>query len=182
MTSGNTALARIRVHAHSVDAVTSADFRDVLGRFVTGVTIVTGIGAAGPTGLTVGSFTSVSLLPPLVVFCAGARSVSWPEISPSGAFCVNILAAHQVELCKRFATSQTGKFADVQWSPAASGSPIIEGVAAWIDCEVDQTIAAGDHWLVIGRVGALGVGHAESPLAFYRGTLSPFARAAAPHD
>lgn len=132
-------------------------FRDVLGHFPTGVTVVTGLDSRGtPHGITIGSFVSVSLDPPLVGFLPGKNSRSWPAIAESGSFCVNILAAGQEELCWRFAKEPAegdpDKFVGVKWSPSATRSPILPDVIGWIDCTVESVSEAGDHWFVQGRV------------------------------
>ncbi|GAA1268716.1 flavin reductase family protein [Pseudonocardia aurantiaca] len=157
-------------------AVEPRHFRRVLGHYPTGVTIVTAIDANGePAGMAVGSFTSVSLEPPLVAFLPAKSSTSFPRIRTAGSFCVNVLGAHQEELCHAFAARGGDKFAGVAWSPAPSGAPRLHGVAAWIDCDVESITPAGDHYLVVGRVRHLdGTGDAL-PLVFYRGGYGRFA-------
>jgi flavin reductase (DIM6/NTAB) family NADH-FMN oxidoreductase RutF len=155
-------------------AFDSAKFRQVLGHFTTGVTVITGATADGPVGLAVGSFASVSLDPPLVAFFADKTSSSWPKIAPSGAFCVNILGQHQEDVCRRFASKEPDKFAGLGWSPASSGSPLIDGVIAWIDCDIQEVTEAGDHVCVLGAVRELDVGHDGPPLLFFRGGYGRF--------
>lgn len=155
-------------------------FRRVLGYFPTGVTVVTACSEGGaPVGLTIGSFTSVSLDPPLVGFLPMVHSERWPEIRATGAFCVNVLGADQGELCWRFArTNIEEPFDGVRWvRSAGTGSPIIEGAIAWIDCSIEDVVVAGDHHFVTGRVLALQ--HVEpetepNPLLFFRGKLGDF--------
>jgi flavin reductase (DIM6/NTAB) family NADH-FMN oxidoreductase RutF len=152
----------------------AARFRQVLGHFPTGVTVVTGLTAEGePGGLTVGSFTSVSLDPPMVGFLPGFSSTSWPQIAPSGAFCVNILSPDQGDMCWRFAKETEGRYEGVEWVPAPSGSPILPGVVGWIDCTIEATYEMGDHWFVLGRVEEL---HHEpdvvDAMIFFRGKVS----------
>jgi flavin reductase (DIM6/NTAB) family NADH-FMN oxidoreductase RutF len=151
-------------------------FRHVLGHFPTGVTVVTGYHAGKAHGLTIGSFTSVSLDPPLVGFFPGKSSESWPSIEPSGAFCVNVLSTKQTELCWRFAREGDDRFDGLVWRPASSGSPVIQGVVAWIDCDIEKVVEAGDHWFVMGRVRQLEVeDEAEhGPMLFFRGKLGAF--------
>jgi 3-hydroxy-9,10-secoandrosta-1,3,5(10)-triene-9,17-dione monooxygenase reductase component len=150
----------------------SARFRQVLGHFPTGVTVVAGTSEDGPVGLTIGSFTSVSLDPPLVGFLPGKGSSSWPMMHRAGAFCVNILAADQGDLCWRFAREEA-RFDGLTWQAAGSGSPIIEGVLAWIDCTVEEVVDAGDHWFVLGRVLSMEARDGE-PMLFFRGKLGSF--------
>ena len=93
----------------------------------------------------------------------------------SGAFCVNILSEYQGELCWRFAKEGDDKFQDVGWRPAATGSPVIDGVLSWIDCDIEKVVEAGDHWFVMGRVRELEVETDHGPMLFFRGKLGGFA-------
>lgn len=152
-------------------------FREVLGHFASGVTIVTAVTPDGPVGFTCQAFTALSLDPPLVALAPGKRSTSWPRIAAAGAFCVNILQAGQAELCRSFAVSgseRADKFADVAWTPAPSGSPVIDGVLAWVDCRLLIVHDAGDHELVLGRVLALDIGDGD-PLLYYQGRFAHLA-------
>ncbi len=151
----------------------SARFRQVLGHFPTGVTVITADPGGQPVGLTIGSFTSVSLEPPLVGFLPGKSSTSWPDIERAGHFCVNVLAVEQGELCWRFAKDLDEKFDGVAWRPAASGAPILDDVLAWIDCRIERVVDAGDHWFVLGEVLDLDAKEG-SPLLFFRGKLGGF--------
>ena len=150
--------------------VDGARFRQVLGHFPTGVTVITATTESGPVGLAVGSFFSVSLDPPLVAFCAGKSSTSYPKIQAAGHYCVNVLADAQEDVSRVFASKGDDKFATIGWrrSPV-TGAPIINDVLAWIDCEIDAVHEAGDHFIVIGRVLELEVGHDGGPLVFFRG-------------
>jgi len=157
-----------------------AEFRKVLGHFPTGVTVVTGRDGESPAGFTIGSFTSVSLDPPLVGFLPMKDSVTWAAIESSGAFCVNVLGRHHADLCWKFAKSgnEAERFTDVDWHPAPTGSPVIERAVAWIDCLVEDVYEMGDHIFVLGRVFALDSDRSEEgplPLVFFRGTLGGFA-------
>ena len=148
--------------------VEAGEMRRVLGHFATGVTIVAGFDDGAPVGFACQSFTSVSLDPPLVLFCPAHTSTTWPKIQASGSFSVNVLAADQIELCKTFATSGNDKFAGLRWHPTAWG-PSIDGVLATVHCDIEQVHAAGDHDVVIGHVREL-VTHRESgPLLFFKG-------------
>lgn len=151
-----------------------ARYRSVLGHFATGVTIVSALDGDQPVGLSVNSFTSVSLDPPLVAFCAAKGSTTWPRIRDTGRFTVNVLAEHQEELSRVFATRGADKFRGLGWTPAPSGAPIIDGVLAWVDCDIEAEHDAGDHVLVIGRVRDLDVADEGSPLIFYRGGYGRF--------
>lgn len=151
-----------------------AHFRTVLGHFCSGITIITGVDGGEPIGLTCQSFTSLSLDPPLVAFCPGKASSSWPRIEPSGAFCVNVLSEDQEELCRVFATKGRDKFRGVGWRPGDTGSPILRESLAWIDCRLETIHEAGDHLIVVGRVVELAAGHSGKPLLFYRGGYGRF--------
>ena len=121
------------------------------------------------TGLTVRSFFSISLDPPLVGFSVAKESRSWPQIKQIGSFCVNILADDQQELCAAFARGGAGKFAGVQWDTVLTANPRIHGSLAWIDCEIQQTHEAGDHEICLAGVKALDVTREAGPLVFFRG-------------
>jgi flavin reductase (DIM6/NTAB) family NADH-FMN oxidoreductase RutF len=150
--------------------VDEAHFRQVLGHFPTGVTVVTAMSDDGPVGLSVGSFFSVSLDPPLVAFCAGKSSTSYPKIEAAGHYCVNVLAEQQEDICRVFASKADNKFATIGWRAApVTGAPIINDVLAWIDCEIDGIHEAGDHWIVIGRTLEMDIVHEGGPLVFFRG-------------
>jgi flavin reductase (DIM6/NTAB) family NADH-FMN oxidoreductase RutF len=161
-----------------------AHFRAVLGHFPTGVTIVTGLAgdaldARRPIGFTIGSFTSISLDPPLVGFFAMTDSDTWQAMAPTGGFCVNVLRNTQADLCWRFARvgNEDHRFDGLGWHPApVTGCPVIDGVGAWIDCAIERTLVLGDHELVVGAVRALDH-HTDThvPLVFYRGALGGFA-------
>lgn len=154
----------------------SAHFRQVMGHFPTGVTIITGMAGDVPAGFTIGSFTSVSLEPPLVGFLPQVSSDTWAAIAPSGRFCVNVLGAGQGAACWRFAKKGVDdRFGDVAWHPVITGSPILDDAIAWIDCDVDLIHEVGDHYFVVGRV--LAMSHADDdprPLVFYRGKLGGY--------
>ena len=150
-------------------------FRRVLGHFPTGVAVITGIDGEGkPGGLAIGSFSSVSLDPPLVAFMPDKNSSTWPKLRGSGHFCVNILGSDQEEVCRTFAVSGGDKFADLTWQAAGSGSPILDGVLAWIDCDLEVIHEAGDHDIVIGRVRELEAAGTTLPLVFFQGGYGRF--------
>ncbi|WP_369206756.1 flavin reductase family protein [Streptomyces sp. PU-14G] len=176
------------VRADERAPVDPAVFRRVLGGFASGVTVVTAPapvqgeraeaeeGLPGPAGFACQSFASLSLEPPLVSFMVARTSKSWPGIARAGVFCVNVLSAAQGELCRTFAVSGADKFAGISYSPApVTGSPLLEGVTAWIDCEIHAVHTGGDHLIVVGRVRALDEGESGSaPLVFHRGRLGTF--------
>lgn len=152
-------------------------FKQAMGTFATGVTIVSGIEDGLPVGFTCQSFMSLSVDPPFVAVAPARTSTSWPRIAAAGSFCVNVLADHQSELGQRFAVSGSDKFEGVAWHAApATGSPVIEGSLAWVDCRLELVHDAGDHELIIGRVLDLGVGAGDgSPLLFFRSKFATVA-------
>ena len=159
----------------SVGNVEPSEFRQVLGQYPTGVVVVTATTAGGePTGMTVGSFTSVSLDPPLVAFMPAKNSSSWAELSSSDGFCVNILRSHQEEICRVVATRKSRKFEGVEWRSSALGNPIIAGCVAYVECTLDTVHDGGDHEIVVGRVRNLAVENPGVPLLFYRGGYGSF--------
>jgi flavin reductase (DIM6/NTAB) family NADH-FMN oxidoreductase RutF len=117
---------------------------------------------------------SVSLEPPLVAVSPAKSSTSWPAIEAGGRFCANVLGDGQEDLAKRFAKSGRDKFEGVAWTPApATGSPLLDGVAAWIDCRVYERYEAGDHWLVLGEVLELSGLRESGALVFHSGVIRP---------
>ncbi|WP_224404053.1 flavin reductase family protein [Pseudonocardia sp. ICBG1034] len=144
--------------------------RRVCGHWATGVAVVTGRAADGaPLGMAVNSFTSLSLDPPLVLFCPALASSTWPGIRAAGRFAVDVLATRHAALAGVFARSGGDKFAGVPLRETADGLPAIEGAVARLVCSVDAVHPGGDHEIVVGRVQ-----HAEheddlDPLLFHRG-------------
>lgn len=150
----------------------SRHFRDVLGRLPTGVVVITGGDPKNPSGLVVGSFMSLSLEPPLVAVAPAKTSRSWPAVETAGAFCANVLAESQEDIARKFSASGTDKFAGIGWQPApATGAPLLDGVAAWMDCRVYERYDAGDHWLVLGEVLELNVASETGALLFHGGAF-----------
>ncbi|MGY1700887.1 flavin reductase family protein [Geodermatophilus sp. SYSU D00766] len=143
--------------------------RDVLGHFASGVTVVTSHSDAGPIGFTCQSFSSLSLDPPLVALAPARTSTTWPRLRDIGRFCVNVLAEDQSGLSAAFARSGVDKFAGVRWRPSPHGSPVLDGVVAWIDCTLWAEYDGGDHTIVAARVLDLGADPGRRPLLFHRG-------------
>ncbi|TDC58638.1 flavin reductase [Actinomadura sp. KC345] len=157
-------------------AIDPARFRQVLGHYPTGIVVVTALDPAGTAiGMTVGSFMSVSLDPPLVAFLPDKNSSSWRALRESGErFCVNVLSAGQEDVCRAVAMRRTDKFHDIGWSPSPAGNPIIDGAVAWIDCVTEQLHDAGDRHIVVGRVTHLQPGDGDTPLLFHQGAYGTF--------
>ncbi|MFI9628789.1 flavin reductase [Streptomyces sp. NPDC052042] len=157
------------------EGVAPLHFRQTLGNYPTGVVVVTGIDDRGePIGMVVGSFTSVSLDPPLVAFLPQCDSGTFARLRTADSFCVNVLAADQEALCRRFARRGEEKFAGVAWEPAPSGAPVLDGVVAWVDCTYESISEAGDHYIVIGRASAMDVVRPTLPLLFFQGGYGRF--------
>jgi flavin reductase (DIM6/NTAB) family NADH-FMN oxidoreductase RutF/pimeloyl-ACP methyl ester carboxylesterase len=160
----------------AADASASADpafdiieFRRALGSFLTGVTIVTTIGAEGePRGFTANSFTSVSLEPPLVLVCIAKKALGHQAFSTSRGFAINILSEDQKAASGIFASKAPDKFASVAWQPGQTGNPVIDGSVAVFDCDMEQLVDAGDHSILIGRVHDFTHNGAQ-PLGYCRG-------------
>lgn len=144
-------------------------YRDVLGQYASGVTVVTTMLGGVPVGMTCQSFTSVSLDPPLVAFLPMRTSRAFAAIRQSRRFCVNFLAAEQTEVSNSFASRAEDKFDGVTWRPTSQGMPRLEDTVGWVDCTVQDVHEAGDHYLVIGKVEDLGQGEATRPLLFHQG-------------
>ncbi len=158
-----------RVERSRAGPVDPGAFRTVLGHFCTGVTVVTSLDGSTPVGFACQSFSSLSLSPPLVLFCPSRTSSSWARIRDAGHFCVNVLAEDQREVSAAFGRPGNNKFDGLNWTPSPNGAPILDGVLTWVDCVTETVHEAGDHDVVIGRVAELGP-HADGrPLLFYRG-------------
>jgi 3-hydroxy-9,10-secoandrosta-1,3,5(10)-triene-9,17-dione monooxygenase reductase component len=154
--------------------VDGAELRHVLGHFATGVTVVTARCEGEPVGMVANSFTSVSLRPPLVLFCAGVESETWPLIRAAGSFCVNVLGHHQRQLAVGFARKGSDRYEGVELVAREGGPPRLAGAIAHIDCRIAAEHPGGDHTIVVGEVVELAVADAdaaalERPLIFYRG-------------
>lgn len=142
--------------------------RTVLGRFATGVTIVTCRDDAGePVGLTANSFNALSLTPPLVLWSLRASSPSLATFRAARHFAVNVLSESQVDLSRRFASPVADKFAEGLWSDGLGGAPVLTGAAAVLECQSHAEHAAGDHWLFIGQV--LRLAEQDTPPLLFHG-------------
>ena len=152
----------------------TGDLRSVLGMYATGVTVITTQGVSEPYGMTANSFTGVSFDPPLVLVCAMSQQQGAAVISANGHFAVNVLAAGQESISRFFASRRRPRgpdaFAEIAHRRLATGAPIIDGVAAYLDCSLVAEYEAGDHMILIGEVLALGADTAAGPpLVYYAG-------------
>lgn len=151
------------------------EFRNVLGSFASGVCVVTAALDGEPVGMTAQSFMSLSLDPPLVMFCPARISTSWPKIRQANHFAANILAEGQEALGLQFAKSGIDKFAGVDWEAGPSGAPLLDDVLAHIDCTIDAVHDGGDHEIVVGRVLHLATEEGKKPLVFFRSAFETLA-------
>jgi flavin reductase (DIM6/NTAB) family NADH-FMN oxidoreductase RutF len=144
------------------------DFKQAVGAFTTGVTVVTTCDDAGTRyGLTANSFASVSLEPPLVLFCVDLRAPSLDGFTRSQHFAINVLASDQEEIARRFARPTEDKFAGLHWRVGIFGAPLLDRCIAPIECKFEHMLPSGDHAIVIGRVHRVKF-YAGEPLIFHR--------------
>lgn len=160
------------------DKLSGPNLRFVLGHYPTGVAVVTALHESGPVGMTVGTFTSVSLDPPLVAFLADSRSSTLAMIREADSFCINVLSSTQAAISRRFATSASDKFAGIAWEQTPSGAPKLVDIQAWVDCQVHQVTELGDHLMVTGMIRDLGKSDGELPMLFHRGSYGTFSHVA----
>jgi 3-hydroxy-9,10-secoandrosta-1,3,5(10)-triene-9,17-dione monooxygenase reductase component len=156
-------------------AVAPDEFRRVLGHMPTGVAVVTARGAQEPLALAVNSMTSVSLDPPLVLFCPAKTSTSWPRIREVGRFCINVMGAGHEALIRALAAKDPDRFARADITERHSG-PAFGDALAWLDCEIWAEHEAGDHEIIVAQVDAVEVAGDEAlePLVFFRGAYGSF--------
>ncbi|MFG2293840.1 flavin reductase family protein [Streptomyces sp. NPDC048603] len=175
MTSPQRTFASASALAEAEDPAQAAArrFRQAMGRFLTGVAVVTACGPDGPHGTTVSSLASVSLTPPMLLVCLSRESYGAEVIARSGTFTVNVLGSNQSELAGWFATSGRPRgaegFTGVPHRSGSTGGPVLTGALTHLDCRVDQVIPAGDHVVVIGEVGDIGIAEETDPLAYHQG-------------
>ena len=150
-----------------------ATFRAVLSAVPTSVVVVTGVGSSGePLGATIGSFTSVSLDPPLVGFLPAVDMSAWQEMRKAGKFCVNVLTVEQEDACWAFASNKDDRFDGIKWSKSPQGMPRLDGSVAWMDCEIYSETTVGDHYFVAGLVTGMEAAHnAAHAMIFYRNAV-----------
>ncbi|MDU9402717.1 flavin reductase family protein [Pseudomonas sp. zfem004] len=155
----------------STTAIEPSRFREALGHYASGITVITSLSDGEPLGFTCQSFYSVSMSPPLVSFSVMASSASYPGIRQAGRFAVNILSGEQVGISNQFARKGTDKWHGVQWQASPLGNPVIAGSLHWLDCQIHAEHPAGDHLIVIGEVKALKLHEASAtqPLLYFKG-------------
>lgn len=152
-------------------AIEPLSFREALGHYASGITVITSHIDDEPIGFTCQSFYSVSMNPPLVSFSVMSNSASYPKIRRAGRFAVNILSGQQVRISNQFARRGTDKWHGVDWQASPLGNPIIAGSLHWLDCDIHAEHVAGDHLIVIGEVKALNLQEAAAtqPLLYFKG-------------
>ncbi|WP_205655566.1 flavin reductase family protein [Alcanivorax sp. 24] len=152
-------------------AIDPARFREALGYYASGITVISSQLDDEPVGFTCQSFYSVSMNPPLVSFSVMSSSLSYPKIRCAGRFAVNILAGEQVAISNQFARRGADKWEGIERHQSPLGNPVIAGCLHWFDCEVHAEHVAGDHVIVIGEVKALKLQEAgeEQPLLYFKG-------------
>ena len=150
-------------------------FRDVMGTFATGVTIITTAIGGTAHGITANSFTSVSLEPPLVLFCLGRSSTNFDAFMTADCFAVNVLADGQSDLSTRFAVYEGDRFSGVPWSTWATGAPILQGIVAAVDCRCEARHDGGDHVLIVGRALRAEILSDCPPLLYHQGRYATIA-------
>ncbi len=144
------------------------ELRKALGQFATGVTVVTTLAADGtPEGITVNSFTSVSLEPPLVLWCLALKAAIFDTFRVASQHLINVLAADQVEISNRFASRGANRFAGLKWTPTDTGLPRLDGCLAWFECGIRSRYEEGDHLILVGRVESFEVAPGKPPLIFH---------------
>lgn len=158
-------------------------FRHVLGHYPTGVAVITAETDDGPVGLSMNSFTSLSLHPPLVLFCPAVSSSTWPLLRAVGHLAINVLSAGQEEVSRRFATRGVDRFTGFDWTVGVNGAPLLNDALGWLECRVQAEYPAGDHTVVIAEIERMGVHDAiAEPLVFFRGGYYQGISAAASDD
>lgn len=157
-----------------MSALDVAHFKEVLGRYATGVVVVTAMTPDGPAGFTCQTFGSLSLEPMLISFAAKTLSNSWPKIRDVGVVGVNVLRDDQESLARMFATSGVDKFANVAWTPGVNGAPLLAGALATLEGRVEVVATYGDHDVVVVAVDEART-EAGEPLVYYRGGFNVLA-------
>lgn len=156
-------------------SIDPAAFRQVLGSYPTGVCAITARGTGGePVGMVVGTFTSVSLNPPLVGFLPDKGSSTWPRIQAAGRFCVNVLGSDQQAACRQIA-GKGDKFTGLDIVISDHDLPVIAGSIGRIECTIHSVTEAGDHWFVLGNVLHMEVSRDADPMLFHKGRYGGFA-------
>ena len=151
--------------------VAPENFREALGCWATGVALVTATMCERPEGLLVNSLSSVSLEPPLIAFSPSRRSLTWVRMRAAGRFGVNVLGAAAAEYARHAARPGADRFAGLTWELTEHGVPVLPDALAFLQCRVEATHPAGDHWIVVGRVEEVRMSASGDPLVFFAGAF-----------
>jgi 3-hydroxy-9,10-secoandrosta-1,3,5(10)-triene-9,17-dione monooxygenase reductase component len=158
----------------AIERPVAGAFRDALGRFPTGVALVTAAPGGDPAGLIVNSLTSVSLEPPLLSFCPSRSSLTWARMRRTRRFGVNVLARRHEGFARHASLPGTDRFAGVDWQLGPGGAPLLTDALAALECDTVAEHPAGDHWIVVGRVDHLDVREDGDPLVYFAGRFGAF--------
>ena len=152
--------------------ISARTFRDALGHYASGITVITAIDEQVPTGFTCQSFYSVSVEPPLVSFSVQKTSSTYPRIRAAGAFAVNVLTRDQQRVAHQFSRYSTERWTDIEWSRTRAGNPVFDDALIWLDCRIWAEHDAGDHLIVLGEVEQIGLpnGRSPDPLLYFKGS------------
>jgi len=165
------------MHKHpAAEPVGQTAFRRALSRFPTGVAVATTLSASGqPKGMTISSFNSVSMDPPLILWSIGLEATCFDDFRHASNFAINILCDDQVAISQQFSRAQEDRFADIDWHSSAFGMPLISGAAASLECRVWSRYPGGDHEIIVGEVIHL-ADTDKTPLLYGLGRLVSFPR------
>lgn len=154
----------------SMDART---FRDALGCYASGITIISTVLDGAPIGFTCQSFYSVSIDPPLVSFSVMRTSSRWPRVRSAGKFAINVLSSHQAEISTAFGRGLPDMWSNIEWNNSPEGNPFLSGALLSLDCRIHAEHEAGDHWIIVADVLNLHHHQVEEPvhkpLLYYKG-------------
>jgi 3-hydroxy-9,10-secoandrosta-1,3,5(10)-triene-9,17-dione monooxygenase reductase component len=161
----------LAVPAPAAEALDARSFRDAIGRFATGIALVTAAPDGEPAGLIVNSLASVSLEPPLLSFCPSRSSLTWSRMRRARRFGINVLGRKHERFAIRATPAGADRFAGLDWELARSGVPLLTDALATLECEIVAEHPTGDHWIVVGRVDDLRISPMKDPLVFFAGAF-----------
>jgi flavin reductase (DIM6/NTAB) family NADH-FMN oxidoreductase RutF len=156
---------------HVAESPDARSFRDALGRFATGIALVTAAPDGEPDAMVVNSLSSVSLEPPLLSFCPSRRSLTWSRMRRARRFGVNVLGRQHEEFAIRATPVGADRFAGLEWEIGPGGVPLLTDALTTLECEIVAEHPTGDHWIVVGRVDALRISPIQDPLVFFAGAF-----------
>lgn len=159
--------------------IDSTVYREVMAHYPTGIAIVTGFVDDEPVGMVVGTFSAVSMDPPLVSFMPQRTSGTYRRLADAAAYCINVIAADQLHLCRAIAGRSENKFDGIAWHRSEYGAPELDDAVAHVHCRPQEQIEAGDHYIVLCAVDAMAITRPAPPLLFFQGGYGEFAAAAA---